>query len=331
MLVRLAFFVLAAIAIGGLFAHNQTLRMQTAEASGKFLAEARQEFTTKLARQEKSREAIPEPPAKLFKRVKFDSPVGSLAAYVTPDQKDGKRRPAIVWVTGGDNALGDVWTPAPATNDQTARAYRDAGIVMMFPSFRGTNNNPGYKESFYGEVDDVLAAASYLSKLPYVDPTHIYLGGHSTGGTLVLLAAEMPNRFRAVFSFGPVPDISVHRPAHRAAVNMADRKEIELRSPGKWLHSIQSPTFVFEGGAGPSNAYGLRAMSEATNNPNAHFFEVKSANHFTILSPTNKLIAQKILADTGEKTNLSFTAAELNKLFSGQTGAPGNDLSTSRL
>jgi acetyl esterase/lipase len=324
MRVRLVCFLLAAIAIGGLFAHNQTLKLQTAEASGKFLAEARQEFATILARQEKSRETVPEPPAKLFKKVRFESPVGSLAAYVTPDQKDGKRRPAIVWVTGGDNSLGDVWTPAPATNDQTARAYRDAGIVMMFPSFRGANNNPGFKESFYGEVDDLLAAASYLSKLPYVDPNRIYLGGHSTGGTLVLLAAEMPNRFRAVFSFGPVPDISFHRPDHRAAVNMADRKEIELRSPGKWLHSIQSPTFIFEGGAAPSNVDGLKTMSEASNNPNAHFFAVNGANHFTILSPTNKLIAQKILSDTGEKTNLSFSSEELDRLVGLQPGPASN-------
>lgn len=56
---------------------------------------------------------------------------------------------------------------------------------MMFPSLRGGNDNPGVKEGFLAEVDDVLAAADFLGKQNYVDPGRIYLGGHSTGGTLV--------------------------------------------------------------------------------------------------------------------------------------------------
>ena len=34
---------------------------------------------------------------------------------------------------------------------------------MMFPSHRGGIDNPGQREGFFGEVDDILAA------LPYVD------------------------------------------------------------------------------------------------------------------------------------------------------------------
>ena len=66
---------------------------------------------------------------------------------------------------------------------------------MMFPSLRGGNDNPGNKEGFLGEVDDVLAAADFLSKQEFVDPNRIYLGGHSTGGTLVLLVAACSNKF----------------------------------------------------------------------------------------------------------------------------------------
>ena len=39
----------------------------------------------------------------------------------------------------------------------------------MYPSLRGGNDNPGVKESFLGEVDDVLAAFDYLSAQPYVE------------------------------------------------------------------------------------------------------------------------------------------------------------------
>ena len=45
----------------------------------------------------------------------------------------GKRHPAIIWITGGDcNSIGSVWTEGPPGNEQTASAYRKAGIVMMF-------------------------------------------------------------------------------------------------------------------------------------------------------------------------------------------------------
>lgn len=47
----------------------------------------------------------------------------------------------------------------------------------------------------------------HLAHQPYVDPNRIYLGGHSTGGTLALMTAEASDRFRAVFAFGPVSDV----------------------------------------------------------------------------------------------------------------------------
>ncbi len=206
-----------------------------------------------------------------------------------------------------------MWKRAPASNDQTASQYREAGIVMMFPSLRGGNKNPGSQENFFGEVDDVLAAAEYLAKQDFVDPARIYLGGHSTGGTLVMLVAESAPKFRAVFSFGPAEDISGYPAQFRSAVNMSDAREVELRSPGRWLHSIQSPTFVFEGTDG--NLGSLQAMAQASSNPKAKFFAVKGATHFSVLAPVNKLVAKKILADTGAEPNLAFTEAELNQLF----------------
>ena len=53
---------------------------------------------------------------------------------------------------------------------------------------------------FYDEVDDVLAAAEALADLPEVDSGHLYLAGHSAGGTLALLAAMSSQRFRAAAS-----------------------------------------------------------------------------------------------------------------------------------
>jgi dienelactone hydrolase len=276
------------------------------------LPEARAAFATKLAKRVRAGERVPEPPADVFRKVKYDSPAGKLAAYLTPDPKDGKKRPAIVWVTGGDcNSIGDVWSRAKPSNDQSARQYREAGMVMMFPSLRGGNDNPGVQESFYGEVDDVLAAADFLAGQPHVDPDRVYLGGHSTGGTLVLLAAASTDRFRAVFSFGPAADVSRYPPDYRPAVNAADRREVDLRSPGKWLHSIRCPTFVFEG-ARDGNTADLRDMGRRSRNPKAQFFEVAGADHFSLLAPVNALIAAKVARDDGAEAGLAFTEAEVN-------------------
>jgi acetyl esterase/lipase len=184
---------------------------------------------------------------------------------------------------------------------------------MMFPSLRGGNDNPGVKEGFLGEVDDVLAAADFLGKQTYVDPARIYLGGHSTGGTLVLLTAECSDRFRAVFSFGPADDVAGYGPEY-LFFDTSIRRERELRSPGLWLASIRSPVFVFEGTV-EGNLQSLQTMARASNNPNVHFLPVRGATHFSILAPLTRLIADKVLRDDGPTCNLTFTEEEVNKAF----------------
>jgi alpha/beta superfamily hydrolase len=216
--------------------------------------------------------------------------------------------------TGGDcNSIDAVWEDGPEDNEQTASAYRKAGIVTMFSSLRGGNDNPGVREGFLGEVDDILAAADFLAKQKYVDPARIYLGGHSTGGTLVLLVAECSDCFRAVFSFGPVNNVATY-PREFLPFDRSNPLEVELRSPGRWLHTIKSPTFVFEGTA-KGNLADMMIMSRLTKNPNLRFMQVRGATHFSILGPTNRLIAQEILRDDGPKSHIAFTPVELNRPF----------------
>jgi alpha/beta superfamily hydrolase len=278
------------------------------------LPDARRGFQTRLVRQEAGREPAEEPPADLFRLVRYDSPAGKLAAYLSVDPKDGKKHPAVIWIFGGfSNSIGaGAWTPRPAKNDQSASAFRNAGLVMMFPSLRGGNDNPGFKEGFFGEVDDVLAAADFLAKQDFVDPRRIYLGGHSTGGTLALLAAECSDRFRAVFCFGSVEDVAGYG-RDSLPFDVSDSREVQLRAPGRWLASIRSPVFAFEGTGG--NITSLQAMSRASRNPLAHFYAVQGADHFSILAPVTKLVAQKVLRDDGPTTGISFTENELNDLF----------------
>jgi acetyl esterase/lipase len=279
------------------------------------LPEARRGFVSKVAAAAGEKDPVPAPPPGVFGLVRYPSPAGSLSAYLTPDPKDGKKRPAIVWITGGDcNSIDQgCWKEGAPANDQSASAFRKEGIVMMFPSLRGGNDNPGKKEGFLGEVDDVVAAADFLAKQPHVDPARIYLGGHSTGGTLVLLVAACTDRFRAVFSFGPVDDVSGYGPEY-LPFDTSNPREIELRSPGRWLAGIKSPTWVIEGAVG-GNVASLQTMRRSSSNPAVRFALVPKANHFSVLQPLTRTLAKKILADTGPTCALSLTEQEAAQAF----------------
>jgi dipeptidyl aminopeptidase/acylaminoacyl peptidase len=281
-------------------------------ARSQTLAEARKGFTTRPTG-ERSGDPVEPPPPETLRYTTYPSPAGQLAAYVSPEPHDGRRHPAIVWITGGDcNSIGDVWSPPEPGNDQTARIFRSVGIVTMYPSLRGGNQNPGVKEGFYGEVEDVIAAGKAVRALPSVDPQRVYLGGHSTGGTLALLVAEMTGDFRGVFAFGAVDDVSGY-PKEYLPFDTSNPKELELRSPGYWLSSVRSPVWIIEGTGG--NIESLRAMKAASKNPLVHLVEVPNADHFSVLGPVNELIAGAIHKDTGAACNIALTSEEAGKLF----------------
>jgi alpha/beta superfamily hydrolase len=287
-----------------------------ANAAEPTLQEARKAHVTQVPQTATPRRRPDSPPGNAFRLIRYPSPAGALAAYLTPAPAQAGKHAAIIWITGGDaNSIGDMWSRADRRNDQSARAFREAGLVMMVPSLRGGNDNPGHREGFYGEVDDVLAAADFLAAQPYVDPQRIYLGGHSTGGTLALLTAETSDRFRAVFAFGPVARVG---PAYVTSVlpgGLTDPEELALRSPIRWLSSIRTPVFVFEGAAGPSNAGQVAEMSRVSANPLAHFYLVAGADHFSVLAPITEVIAGKLGLDVGPRSSLTFSQSELDQAF----------------
>jgi alpha/beta superfamily hydrolase len=276
---------------------------------------ARRQFKTALSFPTDDAGPVAPPPPKIFSVVNYRSAVGSLPAYLTPDPKDGKKHPAIIWITGGDcNSIGEMWLPADPKNDQTAAAFREAGLVMMAPSLRGGNTNPGREEGFAGEIDDIVAAADFLARQPYVDSARIYLGGHSTGATLVLLTAEASDRFRAVFAFGPRDAATDHRLFDGTDLRKLDPRELLLRTGAYWLASVHKPLFVIEGtGTGFIDA--LKRMRQKSKNPNIVFQAVEGADHFSILAPVTKIVAHKILQDAGPTSAIRLSEAELTAPF----------------
>jgi dienelactone hydrolase/DNA-directed RNA polymerase subunit RPC12/RpoP len=262
--------------------------------AGGTLADARRGIVTNIVSSGEPAGPPDDPTGSDFDLIRFPSPVGPLAAYLTRDPGDGRKRPAIVWITGGDNnSIGDVWSPSDRSNDQSACAFRKAGIVMMFPSQRGGNDNPGRREGFCGEADDILAATDFLAQLPYVDPAQIYLGGHSTGGTMVMLVAEISDRYKAVFALGPIAIASQYG-GEFVYCDPNDRREIAIRSPLPWLHCVKSPLYVFEG-AEEGNWDAIQLMERANKNPQVHFFKIAGHNHFSVIAPLTERLAGQIV------------------------------------
>jgi pimeloyl-ACP methyl ester carboxylesterase len=274
------------------------------------LAAARKGFQTRIVRPGGNRGPVESPPEELFSVVEYRSDIGAMPAYLSRIPEDGRLHPAIIWITGGfGNDIGDVWSPQEPDNDQSASALREAGIVMLYPAQRGGNTSPGSDETCYGEITDILAAADFLTQQRGVDPKRVYLGGHSTGGTKAMLAAECSNRFRAVFALGAAAAVGDYG-EENCTFEVGNRREFELREPIRWLSSLQTPLYLFEGSGGNIDALrDLRRRAERENNTLTHTIELQGLDHFSAILPVTQAIARQILADTGSgPARMDFSA-----------------------
>lgn len=298
------------------------------------LLAARRQFKTKLLSDapplNKFHDPPEEPPPGSYKLVKFPAPLrGSLSAYLLPDPKDGQKHPAVIWLHGGYSGIGDyIYTEQPAENDQSPRQFREAGFVVMAPSRRGENNNPGKVEMFYGEVDDTLAAIDFLAGQPYVNPSRIYLVGHSTGGTIALLTAECTGKLRAAISLGGCPDVQVlvdEPNHHNAPFEWQNSDEVKLRSAARFVETLKTPTWYFEGDhstyAGPALA--MDRQAQKTRAPfRAFILRGEAATHFSIIRGVTRLVAAKLKDDSGPTFNLALTTQEVGDVVNAELNPP---------
>jgi dienelactone hydrolase len=210
-------------------------------------AAARRHFRTTLLREGGSpqREVIALRPPDYVDVVEYPSSGLLLKAWLSGHRQTGQKLPAVLFLHGGFELGAADW--------DMAVPYWEAGFVLMVPMLRGENGQRGTFSFLYNEVDDVLAAADYLSRQPAVDPARIYLAGHSAGGTLTLLAIEASGRFRAAASFDGSPDQqllyngSASKPGtHREVVfDPKDARELQVRSPLAYASSVKSPVRLY--------------------------------------------------------------------------------------
>jgi len=279
---------------------------------------ARAAFKTKLSESApKGDGSEPDRPGSLFTLTTYKSSAGDLAAYLTPDPKDGQKHPAIIVCTGGFGGIGDdSWMVERFTGH-----FRKAGMVVMCPSWRGQQKNPGVFEGFYGELDDALAAVEHVRALPYVDPARVYITGHSTGGTISLLVAEATDKVRASFPLGPCFDMAAVTHDGKfygdpAPFDAGNPLEVRLRSPIEFIAGLKAPTFSFEGRLSPNDELSTEANRRAKKADKAFTaFSIREADHFNIVDPINALIAAKIAADTGPTCSIVINDGEVQKAF----------------
>lgn len=203
---------------------------------------ARQHFQTRLTRHGPSPQKgeTLSPPAGA-QRVEY-APALHLQAWITPSvQGVAKKKPAVLFLHGRFALSTAYW--------KMAQPYRDAGYIVMMPALRGENGQQGEFSLFYDEVNDAVAAADYLAKLPQVDADRIYLVGHSVGGTMALLTAMVSTRFRAAASFSGAPDVKAWAKYQEEFVvfSTADPKEFQMRSPLAFAGSFQCPVRLYCG------------------------------------------------------------------------------------
>jgi dipeptidyl aminopeptidase/acylaminoacyl peptidase len=219
-------------------------------------ARARSAFATKLTRRApapQEGEALAAPPGASMIRYGRG---GQLAAFVSTRSSVPARTPVVIFLHGGFAWGREDW--------EVIQPYRDAGFVTVMPVLRGENGQPGSFTFFYDEVNDVVSVIDAVAAMPEIDASRIFLAGHSAGGTLALLVAQVSPRLRAVASFSGSPNQLAFIPQYIeiAPFDVSDRQELIMRSPNQFPSSFLTPVRAYFGGEEAWFARELRAMAK---------------------------------------------------------------------
>lgn len=281
------------------------------KAKSQTLMEARRGHKTKLIENAYERSGPAKfPPPKIFDLVQYPSPVGKLSAYFTPDPKDKKKHPVVIWLGDGfDGLKKSLW-------EEDTAMLREAGFLVFCPSLRGENENPGKFELAYGEVDDVVAAVNFVSKVSCVDSKRVYLLGYGRGGTLALLAALATEKLRAAFSLSGFVSMDAllgdGKGYGNTPFDLKDKTERRLRSASAFIETLKTPTYYF-GLSDSKSSQGVKAMAKSALAAKAPLSVsiLKHDAEAEFAPPMIDLILGKIKKDTGPQCQIGMTGGEV--------------------
>ena len=209
--------------------------------------------------------------------VVFPSGPLKLRAWLSQVPPDGQRHPAVVYCHGGFWFGNEDWT--------VLRPFLEAGFVVMAPRVRAENGNPGDFGYYDGEVDDVIAAGRFLAARSGVDPARVFVSGHSAGGDLAALAAEMDNPFAVSAPIGAVLDLRplVHATDARhqdlVVFDPSNAHEVEARSALLFTASLRIPVCLFHGSRDWGESLQVRFVGAARSHQREASLTTVEGNH----------------------------------------------------
>ena len=175
-----------------------------------------------------------------------------------PNFSPQRKYPAIMLIHGGPQGYwGQDWSYR-----WNAQVFAAAGYVVAMPNPRGST---GYGQKFIDDIngdwggrayDDVMAAADYVSQLPYVDSSRMVAAGGSYGGYMIDWILGHTQRFKALISHAGVYDLRTEAaeteelwfPIWEFGGMPWDNPEMYARwSPSLFVKEFHTPTLVIGG------------------------------------------------------------------------------------
>lgn len=203
--------------------------------------------------------------------------------------------PAMVYLHGG-------WAFG-AQDFEDARPFLDAGFALFVPTLRGENGNPGEFEMAYGELDDAVAAVTFLAAQPGIDRRRIAAFGHSSGGMLASLLTLVPDVPLVLTGSagGIYGDDDLQSFGEIAPFDVEDSTERQFRALTAHLPEMRRPHVAFVGQSDSLAPSAVIAQRNAIATRAELTVEFIPGDHLTSLSPAVEAFARRALASMPEQ------------------------------
>jgi dipeptidyl aminopeptidase/acylaminoacyl peptidase len=129
-----------------------------------------------------------------------------------------------------------------------------------------------FRDAQAGLANTQAALDFVLAKVPHINPNRIYIAGHSSAGTLALLAAEYEPRIKACAAFAACTDVEERLAKSTPVLDSAIpgyREFLRFSSPKTAPERLRCPAFLFhaedDGTVPIRNSTDFAALLQKTN------------------------------------------------------------------